>query len=199
MEFLATFQVRTPLRILRRHGQVLPLGTSLPDDFERWMGIWVAKPKTFRELDIDIDEPEIEQVVASSAGPVKAADYLPFLVAIREAVEDAAEGLDGRIQRLREVCAQPEFARYVAAEDGADALCDRFLPTIVSLIPGLPSGARAALKGLGLSTVAALQSAPDSAYLEVSGIGPAKLKAIREFCAGYSGDPEAEHSAKLAT
>jgi hypothetical protein len=199
MPFCATFQTRTPLRILRRHGQVLPLGTTLPDDFDPWMGIWVPKPKTFGEIGIDIDEPELEQVVASPAGPVIAAEYLPFLMAVREAVEDTAGGTEARMERLRAVCGTAHFARYVAAEGGPDALCDRFFPPVLSLISGLPSASRAALRQLGLSSVQALRHTPDSELLAVCGIGPSKLKAIREFCGGYSDDPEAERRVDLVT
>jgi hypothetical protein len=199
MEFCATFQVRTPLRILRRHGQVLPLGATLPDDFEQWMGIWVPKPKTFRDIGLDIDEPAIEHVFASTAGPVTSAEYLPFLFAVREAVEDASLGTKARIDRLRAVCAIPRFARYVVAEGGSDALCDRFFPPVLSLIHGLSRTSQAALKELGLFTIRALQAAPDDALLAVAGVGPAKLKAIREFCEGYGEDPEGERGVNLET
>lgn len=195
MEFCATFQVRTPLRILQRHGQVLSLGSTLPDDFEPWMGIWIAKPKSWRELGIDADE--MEHVVASPAGPVTAAEYLPFLIAVRRAVEVAAGGTEGRIARLQAVCARPKFARYVAAEGGAAKLCDRFFPPVLSLIPGLPSGSQAALRERQLFTVAGLRNVSDDTLRAVKGIGPAKLTAIREFCAGYTGAPDAERAVDL--
>jgi hypothetical protein len=198
MEFIATLQVRTPLRILRQHGQTLPLGTPLPDDFEAWMGIWVAKPKSFRELGLDVDEPRLEQVIASPAGPVTAAAYLPFLIAVREAVEDTAGGLERRMERLQRVCDRPQFARWVAAEGGAAAMRDRFFPLTLSLIPGLPRSSQAALSGLGLVTVGALRDAADSALRAVTGVGPRKLEAIREFCATCNGDPQAERVVSLA-
>ena len=197
MEFCATFQVRTPLRILRRHGEVLPLGAKLPEDFEPWMGIWIPKPKSWREL--GIDAAELEPVVASPAGPVTAAEYLPFLIAVREAVEDDAGGTEGRMQRLNEVCAQPQFAAYVAAEGGVEALSDRFFPSIASHIPGLPATAKVALEELGISTIRALESAPDNKLLAVSGIGPKMLKVVRRFCAEYRGNREAKRTVNLVT
>lgn len=195
MEFCATFQVRTPLRILRRHGQVLALGSDLPDDFEPWMGIWIAKPKSWHELGIVADE--LEPVIASPAGPVTAAQYLPFLIAVREAVENTAAGTEGRIQRLQAVCARPPFARYVEAEGGMMALCDRFFPPVLSLISGLPSSSQAALRQLGLCTVHALRTAADSTLLRVNGIGPAKLQAIRDYCGEYGGDPHADRAVNV--
>lgn len=199
MSFLATFQVRTPLRILQRHGQELPLGAKLPNDFEPWMGIWIPKPKTFRQLGLDIDEPDSDSAVTSPAGPVKPSEYLPFLVAVREAVEDSSGGLGGRLARLVAVSARPEFSRFVAAEGGAAALRDRLFPPLLSCIPGLTSSSRATLEKLGLCTIAALRTASDQILLSVKGIGPAKLEAIRYYCAAYQGDPEAERLIDLAT
>jgi hypothetical protein len=192
MEFCATFQVRTPLRILGRHGQVLPLGAALPDDFEPWMGIWVPKPKSAGQR-------PYEGEIASPAGPVTAAVYLPFLIAVREAVEDAVGGIAGRMARLQAVCALPQFARFVAAERRARiSICDRFFPPVLSLIPGLSGDSQAELRQLRLFTVGALRGATDDVLLAVKGVGPSKLKAIREFCGIYAGDPEAERIVDLA-
>lgn len=198
MMFQATLQTRTPLRILRRHGQVVPLDSPLPDDFELWMGMWAPKVKPWRELGFDMDELP-ETGAASDAGPVKPSEYLPFLIAVREAIEDENGGTAARIKRLEDVCSRPEFIRFVAALRGAGFLRDNFFPPVLSLIPGLPTTSQAALKGLGLCTVTALQRTPDETLLAVSGIGPAKLRAIREFCAGYDGDPGEERAVNLAT
>lgn len=192
MEFCATFQVRTPLRILRRHGQVLPLGVALPDDFEQWMGIWVPKPKSAGQR-------PYEGEIASPAGPVTAAEYVPFLIAVREAVEDTVGGIEGRMARLQAVCALPQFARFVAAECGARVpICDRFFPPVLSLVPGLPSSSQAQLRRLRLSTVGALRGAADNVLLAVKGVGQSKLKAIRVFCREYAGNPDAERMVDLA-
>ena len=198
MSFCATFQVRTPLRILKRHGKALPLGSELPNDFEPWMGIWIPKPRSFRELGIDLDEPDWDSTVASPAGPVKPSEYLPFLIAVRQAVEDSSGGLRGRLARLEAVSARPEFSRFVTAEGGVARLSDRLFPPFLSSIPSLPSNSRADLVKLGLSTAGALRAAPDHLLLTVKGIGPAKLEAIRERCAKYRGDPDAERLIDLA-
>ena len=198
MRFCATFQVRTPLRILKRHGQMLPLGVELPYDFERWMGIWVPESNFWADLGIEADEiPESE--VASQVGPVKPSEYLPFLIAVREAVEDSTGGIGRRLARLEAVSSRLEFSRFVHAEGGATAMADRLFPSFLSSIPGLPSTSRATLNYLGLSTAATLRAAPDCELLEVTGIGHAKLKTIREFCSDYCGDPEAERLMNLAT
>ena len=58
LEFNATMQLRTPLRVLKRHGEIhSDINTELPQIVnEMWEGIWLAKTRTFRELGIDIDE-----------------------------------------------------------------------------------------------------------------------------------------------
>ena len=196
MRFSATFQTRTPLRILRRHGQVLPIGADLPDDFEPWMGMWVpqAKSSAMREAAGE----KCDREIASSAGPVKPSEYLPFLVAVREAVENEAASISDRMAGLQAVCFRPAFGRFVAAEHSAAAMCDRYFPPILSLIRGLPMTSKQALEGLGIRTVRALRRMSDGELLAIKGIGPGKLVAIREFCAVYEGDPDAERCVQLA-
>jgi hypothetical protein len=197
MEFHAFLRTATPLRILRRHGQVVPLGSPLAEDYEPWMGMWAPKTKTFREIGIDMDESD-KPLVASSAGPVKASETLPLLIAIREAAEDPTGGTEARVSRVRAVCSKPEAGPFVATQGGMEAVCDCLFPPVLPLVHGLPRTSQAELRRRGLATVAALRGASDAALLAVDGIGPAKLKAIRGFCAGYDGDPEVEREANLS-
>lgn len=191
MEFHATFQTRTPLRILRRNGQVIPLDQPLPSDFAPWMGMWVPKARTWREIGVDRDEVDDDPVVASQAGPVPVSSILPFLIAVREAVEDESGGTANRVERLRAVCRRPEFTSFVSSHGGEENMCDHLFPPVLSMISGLSSAAKAELEELGLASVEALESASDDTLLAVSGVGPAKLRAIRRYCLGYVGDPKA--------
>lgn len=197
MRFSATFNIRTPLRLLRRDGQVVPLGTRLADDFDRSMGHWFPKPKSLDDLlgTTGLDEmAEDRSRRASSAGPVKPSEYLPFLIAVREAVEDPSDGTSGRMARLHKTCARPAFVRFVAAEGGAGRMSDRFFPPVLSLIGGLPSGSRDCLRDMHLNTVAKLNAASDATLLAVKGVGPSNLAAIRAFCADFRGDVLAERT-----
>lgn len=200
MKFSATLNVKTPLRLLQRDGQVVPLGAPLAADFDRSMGHWFPVPKrdtmeeVFPGISAKIDAASKR---ASTAGPVKAAEYLPFLIAVREAVEDPSDGISARMTRLHEACALPAFSRFVAAEGGAGRMCDRFFPPVLSLLSGLPGTSRQALAKLGISSIAKLRGAADSALLAIKGIGPGKLAAIRAFCASYEGDPDAERAVDL--
>jgi hypothetical protein len=200
MEFSATLNIATPLRLLRRDGHVVPLGTPLAHDFDRSMGHWFPLPKrtaleeAFPGISADIDATSMR---ASSAGPVKTSDYLPFLIAVREAVEDPRGGTSGRMARLHEACAPAAFTRFVAAEHGVARMCDRYFPPVLSLIGGLPSVSRQALVMLGITTVAKLRNAADGTLLTLKGVGPSRVAALREFCASYEGDPNAERAVDL--
>lgn len=192
MCFHATLQLRTPLRILKRNGEILPLGTDLPDDFEQWMGIWVPKTKTWAELGIDVAEADYESSAASHIGPVKPSEYLPFLVAIREVVEDRSLSLNHRKAGIAALCSRPEFSEFAERHGGAEEIFSYFHPPILSVIPGLTASARDGLSALGLHTVSGIRQATDSKLSSVKGLGPTKIARIRAFCDSYRGDPDVE-------
>jgi hypothetical protein len=56
LEFIATLQLRTPLRVLLRHGEIhTDINTEPPKiAMEMWEGWWHTKTKTFREIGADI-------------------------------------------------------------------------------------------------------------------------------------------------
>jgi len=64
-----------------------------------WEGIWTLKTKTFRELGIDIDEVP-NCTMASDIGLIRVEDYLPFLIAVRQIVEQTCS-VESRIKMLR--------------------------------------------------------------------------------------------------
>lgn len=195
MRFSATMQLRVPLRILRRHDTNAPLDADLPDDFEPWMGMWFPRPKSLDAVlgtnGIDA-KLEATRTFASPAGPVRAQDYLPFLITLREIIEDDNDSIAARMRRITLACERPGWERFVQAEGGAARINDRFFPPVLSLIPGLTAQARQGLRAAEKTTVAALNAAPDTELLAIEGIGPAKLAAIRSFCAGFDGDARTE-------
>lgn len=196
MCFHATMQLRTPLRILQRHGKVLPLGSDLPDDCEQWMGIWFPKTKTFEELTggriKDNLKQEYEVTHASTIGPVKPSEYLPFLMAIREVVEDQSLSTIQRRVGIEAVCHRSEFKEFAERHGGADEIFACLYPTILSVIPGLTASSREALTEMGIRSVGAIRSLSDKTLSSLKGLGPAKIARIRAFCDAYKGDPDAE-------
>ena len=85
LEFLATLQLRTPLRVLCWYGKVHTDRDSPPPQVveAEWEGVWVLKPKTWKELG-GVDIPEFETPTASDIGPVEASKYFLYLLGIHE-------------------------------------------------------------------------------------------------------------------
>jgi hypothetical protein len=202
LEFHATFQLRTPKRILERNGTTIPLTDNPPSDFEPWMGVWFpvdTGPNILAEMAPEAwAEMEANRTVASDAGPVKPAEYLPFLIAFRTIVEDGSATIDERIAKIEALFQQPEWACFVAALQGAERVSGWFFPTVLSRISGLPRLSQAALSESGIRTVAGLRATDDTTLLAINGIGPAKLTAIRQFCDAFYGDPHADRLADIA-
>jgi hypothetical protein len=197
MCFHATLQLRTPLRILKRNGQILPLGTDLPDDLEQWMGIWAPKTKTWTELGIDVAAADYESSASSHIGPVKPSEYLPFLVAIREVVEDRSLSLNDRKACIVALCSRPEFSEFAERHGGAEEIFSYFHPPILSVIPGLTAPATSVLRAMGLRTVDRIRQATDKELSSVKGLGPSKIGGIRAFCDSYRGDPNVEYRTEI--
>ncbi|AUO64119.1 hypothetical protein WM46_04740 [Citrobacter freundii complex sp. CFNIH2] len=85
-KFSATMQMRTPARILQQHGRIEKSASwKLPKLIsETWQGIWSPITKSWREMDIDIDEMPMG-TMASDIGQVPAdgGDYMRFLLFIK--------------------------------------------------------------------------------------------------------------------
>ncbi len=192
-EFCATLQLRTPLRVLKRHKEQFT-GPGIPPAIadEQRQGIWVVKTKTFRELGIDIDEWPMG-TMASDVGqiPSDGGDYLKLLLAIRGIVE-RSDSISARLTDLKTEIRNERWIGFVRKLGGEKAIADRFFPRFIDTLPGLQKETVATLWELNMTTPTAIATAPDEKLLALKGIGPAKLKKIREVCAGAS-DPESEY------
>jgi len=191
LEFIATLQLRTPLRVLLRHGEIhTDIKTEPPKTIkEMWEGAWVQKTKTFRELGCDVDE-VAPGTHASDVGQVLPADYLPFLIAIRRVVE-TDEPIENRINKLREMPIWDEWKTYVEKHGGIETISGRFFPEFIDTIPKI-SAAIDELSELGLETPNRIAAAPDETLLSIKGIGQSKLKTIRDYCAGITKNRDAD-------
>ncbi|MDO8437974.1 MAG: hypothetical protein Q7S69_07460 [Nitrosomonadaceae bacterium] len=117
LQFLATLQLRTPLRVLLRHGEVHTDRNTRPPAITRegaeamWAGIWL--PKVF-------DGPP-GGTMASDVGqiPADGGNYLPFLVAVREIVE-LSDSIESRTKWLREKPMVGNWKTYVEKHGGVD-------------------------------------------------------------------------------
>jgi hypothetical protein len=194
MRFCATIQLRTPARVLRRHGEVhSDLNQPLPAIAQDlWEGIWTQKTRTYKELGFDVPDFLETCTMASEIGPIPydGGDYLPFLLAVRGVVE-AHERIEERITKLRTLLLQPEYEKFTGAHWGADRIIDRFFPRFIDSIPKLNSISVSELERLGLNTPNRIAAASDAELLAIPGIGPAKLEIIRKHCAEVTTDRDA--------
>jgi len=135
LQFIATLQLRTPLRVLLRHGEIhMDISTEPPKIInEMWEGIWIEKTKTYRELGIDIDEMK-PGTHASDVGQVLPDDYLPFLIAIRKIVE-LDEPIENRINKLRTMPILGEWKTYVEKHGGIEKIIRHFFSGFIDIIP----------------------------------------------------------------
>lgn len=183
-EFFATHQLRTPLRILLRHGEIHRDMHRTPPVIatELWQGIWFARTKTWRELGSVVDVPECQpSTVASDAGQVRSEEYLPFLIAVRSIVESEGTAT-ARSDLLNDELERPCWVDACNKLGGRHTVVDRFFPPFVATIKGLPCEAAAALRTKGLKTPGALARTSDAELLAIKGIGLAKLLLIRLAC-----------------
>jgi hypothetical protein len=199
LQFSATLQLRTPLRVLLRHGETHVDKRTPPPKItkEAWEGIWITKTKTYRSLGVDIDELP-EGACASDAGAVRPSAYLPFLIAVRKIVE-LDEPVEERIKKLRAMPIHPEWKEFIAhygpsyrnRNKGMEWVIERFFPQFIYSVPRLTQGEVEALTRLGLDTPNRITAASDETLLGINGIGRAKLQAIRDYCSGISADRDA--------
>lgn len=184
--FRATIQVRTPLRVLSRHGEVHE-GLSEPPVIARelWEGCWLPRLKAWREAGIDLDgSPSLDGTMASDIGqiPLDGGDYLKALIRLRQVIE-SDRPIEQMVSALSDELDKADWAGYCPRLGGRQAVIDRFFPPFISTIKGLPAAAADALRAAGLTTPNAIRAAADADLLAIKGIGPSKLSSIRQACA----------------
>lgn len=185
--FCATMQLRTPLRVLLRHGEIHTDRTKQPPKIalEMWEGIWVPEVKPYPGM-------PPPGMMASTFGPIPTdgGDYLPFLIAVRRIIE-AHDTIEHRIEKLREMPLVAGWKTYVdkhgpshiSESRGIDWIIDCFFPRFIKSIPKLTAGIVDELSRFGLDTPNRIAAATDEVLLGIKGIGRAKLQAMRERCA----------------
>lgn len=195
LEFSATMQLRTPLRVLSRHGEIHTHRTKKPPKIamEMWEGIWLDKLKPWSELLQDskfaarLDEAERQNPggMSSDIGTIRAEDYLPFLIAVREIVE-LRDSIESRIKRLRDKLMEHNWQTNVEMHGGVDKIIGEFFPRFIDTIPKINDATIAELSRLDLDTPNRIAAVSDETLLGITGVGRAKLQVIREHCAGMA-------------
>ena len=181
-QFCATIQLRTPLRVLRWHRNVVHDKHNPPPRVTRepWEGIWLPKTKSLQNSGFNT----LPGTMASEIGPIPldGGDYLKFLIALRGIVETQAP-LSNRIAGLRKELSDPHWSSFVKTDADLERFVHFFFPYFLSTIPKMNRSTMAQMREEGLSTPERIASASDQTLLSIRGIGPALLKLIREWCA----------------
>ena len=123
-EFFATMQLRTPLWILKKDGEQWHNGNP-PEVGEPWMGIWVPKVKTWKELGFKGIKEFPESDVASDIGPVNHKKYLKFLIEIRAAAENNVDS-KSKISALKAVMRKKQYLDFIGRHGGKDIILGYF-------------------------------------------------------------------------
>lgn len=183
-KFSATMQLRTPLRVLTRHGEIHD-GLTDPPTIARelWEGYWSPLLKSMKELGIDLPDISASSTSASEIGqiPLDGGEFLNFLIKVREIVEADSAVEDRRIL-LREELRRPEWKDFCVKLGGNQNVTEQFFPPFIQTIKGLPKDAIAAMWEAGTTTPEQLENSTDATLRAIKGIGPAKLAIIRAAC-----------------
>ena len=114
--FIATIQLRTPFRVLSRHGETHEDLTDPPKIAnEQWEGYWTTVLKSNKELGIDIPEVIVGgKTTASDIGQISidGSAYLTFLLEVRKIVEKT-ESVESRKAMLRIELSRPKYASFL--------------------------------------------------------------------------------------
>lgn len=184
-EFMATMQLRTPLAVLRKHGQKHPGPPSkLPVVCDQADGCWIPKTKSFAELGLgDVLRELPESKVASLLGPIYPSAYVPFLIAFRKVIEsdmgdaDKLEALNALPDR------SPEFAAFWERHSESDDFPDAWLWVHLYEIKGVGGALARSLYDAGYATADAVAAASQADLVLVPGIGNATAVRIKKEAA----------------
>ena len=183
LQFCATLQLRTPMRVLVRHGETHTDINEQPPKIalEAWEGDWVPQIQSLEEiLGVKMGNPPPENH-STDIGPLLPSKYLPFLTAVRKIVE-LEEPMQSRLDKLRNMLTTCEWQVFVEKHGGTESIIQKLFPRTIRPMPKFNDNVKKELATLGLETPQQLATVGDKQLLSIKGIGPTKLKAIREHC-----------------
>lgn len=191
LEFRASLQLRTPRRVLLRHGEVHGDHGQKPPPIAaaEWQGRWIRRQHTGLHPAGSGYAQHLLDRVSSDAGRVEPRDYLPFLLAVRAIVEAEGSIAERRLALAAEL-ERDEWHGFVARLDGAGEVLDQFFPPFIRTLD-IRKATQAGLRRRGLLTPARILAAPDHELLNVSGIGVPTAARCRARCIAAP-DPHAE-------
>ncbi|MPW27709.1 hypothetical protein F9L16_01670 [Agarivorans sp. B2Z047] len=190
MEFIATCQLRTPIAILKKHGEVyvgegMPPAYGTPQD-----GVWVPK------LNSSFDFLDEGNTTASDAGQVNAGEYIDYAVGLLSIFESdisitdkmdkalAYSGNNGSKKQIeRKILAYycekniaDVMARFVSESERIEFYFDK--ANRLTLVSGVNKKAASALEASGIYTIKELSNMTESDLVKINGIGKVSAQKI---------------------
>lgn len=182
VEFFATLQLRTPLKVLLKHGTLHTDKNSLPKfTDEVWMGMWFPKLKSAKELGLKIpDMPE--STAGSDIGYVYPSKFIKFLISFREIVESDIT-IKNKIEKINALQHKSEEFKefYLRFLQNDKDFPSSFFYKKLCVIPNLKILSARELFEKDIYTVEKLRDLTDDDLLKISGIGQQTIKSIREY------------------
>ncbi len=190
MEFHATCQLRTPLAVLKRHGEIF-IGDGEPPTYgEPRDGVWIPK------LESIYDIPSEEKNAASDAGSVNEKEYINYAIGLLSIFESdntinnkmsealAYSGNDERLNRIeqgllrcyRENNIADVMARFISDTERLEFYFDK--PNKLILVNGVNAKIESALENSGIHTIKELSNLTENDLLKINGIGKVSAKKI---------------------
>lgn len=198
-KFVAAMQLRTPLRVLLRHGEIHADNNIEPPKIavEKWEGNWIQiSDKSLNSMN------EIQKPQKSSATSILGQhlpdddEHLEFLIAIRRIVE-THDPIMHRIDKLREISMKGNWESYMKIHGRIEMIIVRFFSRFVDTIPELDIEIIDELSRLGLDTPNRIAAATDEIMLGIKGFGLSQLHSIRTHCAAISDNRDANVVEKI--
>lgn len=183
LKFTATLQLRTPLEVLKHHGEIFKGKNQTPPNYakEQWQGIWLPKTKSFKDLGLDIEEIENDNSSASDIGYVKSSEYVKFLIDFRKIVESDNSN-DEMLKELYNLAEKNQkYKSFWAKHKETDKdFPHSFFYKQLTKVDGIGIKTAKLLYENGFKTISDLKNARDDELLKIKGIGNIQLKKIRK-------------------
>ena len=186
-KFSATLAPNTPLRYLRRHGE---LSSVIPDQEQAMDNQFYVWTPVSTEKYAFLSE---GRTISSSVGSIDpdGGDFLPFLIELRTIIEQETPNESDYLIAFEKSKSILDLGNssLISADDYIKALFHSSHDRLMSFIlreqgspsfNGLQIQHLAHLSSIGYSTITDMINAPDSVLLDLEGIGPSRLKKIQQ-------------------
>lgn len=177
LQFSATLQMRTPLKVLIRHGEIYTENGTPPSYIEEgWEGIWLPKLRSEYEI-------RQEKLCSSDLGVVDEKVYIKYLMLFREIIE-SNESVDTKIRLLQKTAKENDiFKSFWEKHKQLDQdFPNSFFYRQLTVIEGIGQKTAKILYEHGFKDIRDLCNASDQSLLALQGIGKSLLAKIRDYC-----------------